>query len=256
MRYTKKPVTIEAIRFIGLTDFGDPQFDIADGMPEWLMDALAAPEGDPGSVFVTGITNGTATHKWLAVAALEADHIARDGDWIIRGIKGELYPCKPNIFEALYDVAADVAPEFIQAAKDGERSLLLDMQSECIQLRVALAKARDQFALYDKEHVTKAEGFEHRARSAAERGDKMVSENRHEDAQASRLKAETNRRFAIMCQTAIDCRPATQHPDCPRLEAIHAEGVDALAATSEGKAFVIGEGFRDTLGDSDGNDGA
>jgi hypothetical protein len=29
--------------------------------------------------------------------------VARDGDWIIQGVKGELYPCKPDIFEATYE---------------------------------------------------------------------------------------------------------------------------------------------------------
>ena len=35
----------------------------------------------------------------------EAKHVASVGDWIIRGVKGELYPCKPDIFEATYEPA-------------------------------------------------------------------------------------------------------------------------------------------------------
>ncbi len=35
----------------------------------------------------------------------EAKHVADPGDWIIRGIKGEFYPCKPDIFEATYEPA-------------------------------------------------------------------------------------------------------------------------------------------------------
>ncbi len=39
----------------------------------------------------------------LTIPTLEGNHIARHGDWIIKGVKGEFYPCKPDIFEATYD---------------------------------------------------------------------------------------------------------------------------------------------------------
>jgi hypothetical protein len=42
----------------------------------------------------------------LAVYTLEGVMKASVGDWIIRGVKGELYPCKPDIFEATYEPAA------------------------------------------------------------------------------------------------------------------------------------------------------
>ena len=40
----------------------------------------------------------------LCISTLEGDHIANVGDFIIKGIKGELYPCKPDIFEATYEL--------------------------------------------------------------------------------------------------------------------------------------------------------
>lgn len=40
----------------------------------------------------------------LTIPTLEGDMVAQDGDWIIRGVKGELYPCKPDIFEATYEL--------------------------------------------------------------------------------------------------------------------------------------------------------
>ena len=40
------------------------------------------------------------------IATLEGTMVAKPGDWIIRGVKGELYPCKPDIFAATYDAAA------------------------------------------------------------------------------------------------------------------------------------------------------
>lgn len=39
----------------------------------------------------------------LIIYTLEGDHYASIGDWIIRGIKGEFYPCKPDIFEKTYE---------------------------------------------------------------------------------------------------------------------------------------------------------
>ncbi len=39
----------------------------------------------------------------LIIFTLEGQHLASPGDYIIRGVKGELYPCKPDIFEATYE---------------------------------------------------------------------------------------------------------------------------------------------------------
>lgn len=41
------------------------------------------------------------------IHTLEGDMVAAPGDWIITGIKGERYPCKPDIFEATYDPVGD-----------------------------------------------------------------------------------------------------------------------------------------------------
>lgn len=40
---------------------------------------------------------------YLVIETLEGDHYALPGDWIICGIKGEIYPCKPDIFEQTYE---------------------------------------------------------------------------------------------------------------------------------------------------------
>lgn len=44
----------------------------------------------------------------LAIPTLEGTMLANIGDWIIRGVAGEVYPCKPNIFEKTYEVVSDV----------------------------------------------------------------------------------------------------------------------------------------------------
>ncbi len=41
----------------------------------------------------------------LVIRTLEGDHRADIGDWIIKGVQGELYPCKPDIFEQTYEAA-------------------------------------------------------------------------------------------------------------------------------------------------------
>ncbi len=39
----------------------------------------------------------------FTIATLEGAHIAREGDWIIKGVVGEFYPCKPDVFESTYE---------------------------------------------------------------------------------------------------------------------------------------------------------
>lgn len=97
-KYRKRPVVIEAV--------------------QWFKD------GDHSSVRRTSYTevanelgtSGCSREEpfwgWEAMGmidTLEGKHAVIPGDWIIRGVKGELYPCKPDIFEITYDpVANDV----------------------------------------------------------------------------------------------------------------------------------------------------
>ncbi len=93
MKFTKKPVTIDAIQNTG------------EWRPiiEWLGTFVAAGDllipfgSDPP---ITRNTTGT-----LNIKTLEGTMCAQIGDWIIRGVKGEFYPCKPDIFEATYEPA-------------------------------------------------------------------------------------------------------------------------------------------------------
>jgi hypothetical protein len=45
----------------------------------------------------------------LIIPTLEGDHLAERGDWIIRGVLGEYYPCKPDAFEKTYEAVEDDA---------------------------------------------------------------------------------------------------------------------------------------------------
>lgn len=82
-KFRKKPVVIEAFQFNG-------QSNTEPSGPDWFAEAVL------GRVAV-------ARPDHLIIHTLEGQHRADLGDWIIQGIKGELYPCKPDIFEATYE---------------------------------------------------------------------------------------------------------------------------------------------------------
>lgn len=50
-----------------------------------------------------GRGNFAAVHGGLEIYTLEGDMLADPGDWVIRGVQGEFYPCKSDIFEATYE---------------------------------------------------------------------------------------------------------------------------------------------------------
>lgn len=83
-KYRKKPVEIEAYQ---LDDHGEE----TSAMPQW---------------FLREITNGRilpCQDGGLSIHTMEGVMRADPGDFIIRGVKGEVYPCKPDIFELTYD---------------------------------------------------------------------------------------------------------------------------------------------------------
>jgi hypothetical protein len=85
-RYRKKPVEIEAWQYVHTA----PQ----DSAPilRWIRQGGAVADFDP---FTGGVR----------ISTLEGVMEARTGDWIIRGVQGEFYPCKPDIFAQTYEEA-------------------------------------------------------------------------------------------------------------------------------------------------------
>lgn len=83
MKFRKKPVVIEAYDTSKSAD-----------APDWLLSAL-----DNGAVWYDSVDGR------MRIRTLEGVHEASPGDWIIRGVKGELYPCKPDIFTLTYEEA-------------------------------------------------------------------------------------------------------------------------------------------------------
>lgn len=79
--YRKKPVTIEAIPWDGTVYH-------ANDIIKWMGDGfLIGPDSDLA----------------IEIPTLEGIMKANPGDWIIRGVQGEFYPCKPDIFAATYE---------------------------------------------------------------------------------------------------------------------------------------------------------
>lgn len=93
MRYKTKPVEIEAIRWTGLNLEEIKQF-VGESLEYDIWDtAWEVGKGRP--------------HMCMKIHTLEGDMYASVGDYIIKGLRGEFYPCKPDVFEKKYEVIAE-----------------------------------------------------------------------------------------------------------------------------------------------------
>lgn len=106
-RYTKKPVTIEAMQLTEANAMGVCDWMEANGYP-WLIGNALDPAslrprgGEDGPEPTAGIWIDPADGA-LMIRTLEGDMRSSLGDYVIKGIKGEFYPCKPDIFDGSYD---------------------------------------------------------------------------------------------------------------------------------------------------------
>lgn len=107
-RFRKKPVVIEAVKWngctIGLTNGGEPLNDERLELPEWMPKCEVISDQNL-SLIVCSAGEVRRQGDVLYIGTLEGTMAATPGDWIIRGVKGEIYPCKPDIFEATYEKA-------------------------------------------------------------------------------------------------------------------------------------------------------
>ena len=95
-RYRKKPIVIEAFQITKETRQDNKDW------PNWLNLAWNLDFEDIGMVGCEDFPNSNGEDR-LIIRTLEGIHTVGWNDWIIQGIKGELYPCKPDIFEATYE---------------------------------------------------------------------------------------------------------------------------------------------------------
>jgi hypothetical protein len=111
-KYRKKPVEIEAMRWDG-TD------ETSLAIRQWAEAAVAVVDTnhiahlwdyDAGCYIMPNVKTVFAPFgkRCQIVLTLEGEMVALPGDWIIRGVQGEFYPCKPDIFKATYQ---EVSPD-------------------------------------------------------------------------------------------------------------------------------------------------
>jgi hypothetical protein len=88
MKYRKKPVVIEAIQWDG-----NNLTEIRNFVDE--------------KVLLCDYPRGKHEQVELSIETLEGDHLVTKGDYIIKGVAGEFYPCKPDIFEQTYEMVGE-----------------------------------------------------------------------------------------------------------------------------------------------------
>lgn len=90
--FRKKPVVINAVQFLN-SEYAEAL--AFNDVPVWLKEAI-----DAGTI--RGVFKGE-DYWYLEIQTLEGGMTASPGDWIIRGVEGEIYPCKPGIFAKTYE---------------------------------------------------------------------------------------------------------------------------------------------------------
>lgn len=83
-QFRKRPVVIEAVQFNGFNPEGNLESELNEFMRGQVSYNMSSPDR-------------------LIIKTLEGDMQANVGDWIIKGVHGEVYPCKPDIFEKTYE---------------------------------------------------------------------------------------------------------------------------------------------------------
>lgn len=94
--YRKRPVVVQAFQ---MTE--ERRRDNGD-WPSWLHEAWSKNHDNPGALYPSKFPDSDGTDE-LEIFTLEGKHLVSHGDWIIRGVNGEIYPCKPEIFEKTYE---------------------------------------------------------------------------------------------------------------------------------------------------------
>ncbi len=93
MLFRKKPVVIEAFQYDGDLQASDGHYYV----PQWAVDAHKS------GVMYCGLVSGK-----LYIRTLEGIYNVSVGDYVIQGVTGEIYPCKPDIFEKTYEPLKEV----------------------------------------------------------------------------------------------------------------------------------------------------
>lgn len=135
IKATKKPVTIECVKWDGKNT--DEIKDFCCSQATIVRDPGITLKGD---------------YIELCIHTLEGDHHASVGDYIIKGVNGEFYPCKPDIFEKTYDIVDESGPivkvraevrYYVDSSVNGEDDISWDEQKEGIKPRMPCVVKRE-----------------------------------------------------------------------------------------------------------------
>lgn len=101
MKFRKKPVVIEAFQLTRATRESNADW------PQWLHEAWNGRRNQVGTLQINRFIKDCTKRCDLEILTLEGAHAVTYDDWIIRGVKGELYACKPDIFAMTYEPARE-----------------------------------------------------------------------------------------------------------------------------------------------------
>jgi len=108
MKFRKRPIVIEAFQMTEVRRYDNKDW------PDWLNRAWNK-DGGEGAM---SIDSDDPTKKNLCVGTLEGVYRITWNDWIIQGVKGEIYPCKPDIFALTYESTDSPPPDKREALRD------------------------------------------------------------------------------------------------------------------------------------------
>jgi hypothetical protein len=169
-RFRKRPVVIDAMLFDGTAE-------AASVIARWA-NAGDAPDDDPTvSYLVSDAEPGRAFD--MVIQTLEGGMSASVGDWIIRGVKGEFYACKPDVFALTYETKA--TPPAAQASDTGRGEAIPNAEEgdfDCPRAAAARACPCGFCRALTHPAMQASEGADS-ARPAFQRGDRVMRQNEH-----------------------------------------------------------------------------
>lgn len=156
-KFKKKPVVIEAVRWDG-TNL-DEVMHFCAGLARYELMARGNSE-----LVISTLEDGDD---------LIAKHVASKGDWIIKGVQGEFYPCKPDIFEASYGLADEdeqelyvqVLEQKIKSSREANYNIINGLNDEIAILKTQLRAARDAHISISKEQCEEIASLNERLNS-------------------------------------------------------------------------------------------
>jgi hypothetical protein len=95
-KFRKKPAVIEAFQMTKERRLDNSEW------PDWMHEAWNKEQEDEGALYPSAYPESQGDDP-LMIHTLEGTHLVGWGDWIIQGVQGEIYPCKPDIFAATYE---------------------------------------------------------------------------------------------------------------------------------------------------------